>query len=238
MFYDMLTDRQQKILTLIVEEFSRNKKPIGSKEFAKKYFPNLSSATIRREFNFLTKKRFLDQPYWSAGRVPTNKLYQWFIETQEKNFDFEKDFDYWAKRLEELKNLSFAETTKEIAKLCESLAIGYLPMEEIIFKYGLKLFFEQLKEMSLVKWERIWEDLDYLDERLKKVAKDLMKEEIKIFIGEESPITRDENLSVMSYTLPIRKQKTLLVLVGPKNLICKRNFTILEAAQKILSRNN
>jgi len=234
----MLTERQKNFLTLIIEDFSRNKKPIGSKEFARKYFPDLSSATVRREFNFLTKQKYLAQPYWSAGRVPTNKLYQWFIKTKDNNFTFKKDFNYWERKLEELKDLSFTETTKEIAKLCQSLAIGYLPMEEMIFKYGLKNFFDQLKDLSLLKWESIWEDLDYLDERLIKVADNLLEDEFQIFIGDESPITRDKNLSVISYALSFHKQKNLLVLIGPKNLICRRNLIILEVTQRILSRNN
>jgi heat-inducible transcriptional repressor len=75
----MLTERQKKILEYVINEYTVTKKPIGSKEFCQKYFKDLSSATIRREFNFLTVNKYLTQPYWSAGRLPTDKAYQWFI---------------------------------------------------------------------------------------------------------------------------------------------------------------
>ncbi|MGB9847869.1 MAG: hypothetical protein ACPLKV_01515 [Minisyncoccia bacterium] len=232
----MLTERQQKILNLIIEEYNRFRKPIGSKWFSKKYFKELSPATIRREFNFLTKKNYLTQPYWSAGRIPTDKAYQWFIENNVLNpVSLEDDMAYWEKKLERLQYLSFFEMTKHIANLCESLTVGYLPPQEAIFKYGLKKLFEQLKELSVMRWETIWEDLDYLDERLKKSFKNLIQEDRQIFIGEESPITRDKNLTVFSYTIPYKQHRNLLILIGPKNIICRRNISILEAAHKILN---
>ncbi|MCX8016156.1 MAG: hypothetical protein N2692_02540 [Patescibacteria group bacterium] len=233
----MLTERQEKILNLIIEEYNRFRKPIGSKWFARKYFKELSSATIRREFNFLTKQKYLAQPYWSAGRIPTDKAYQWFVETNILNpFLLENDVAYWEKKLEKLHDLPFFEMTKQIANLCESLTVGYLPPEEMIFKFGLKKLFEQLKELSLMRWETIWEDLDYLDDRLKKSVRDLIQEDMQIFIGDESPITKDKHLSVVSYAIPQKTHKNLLILIGPKNMICRRNISILEAAHKILNQ--
>lgn len=233
----MLTERQKKILNLIIEEYNRFRKPIGSKWFAKKYFKELSSATIRREFNFLTKQKYLAQPYWSAGRIPTDKAYQWFVETNILNpLLLENDIAYWEKKLEKLHQLPFFEMTRYIANLCESLTVGYLPPEEMIFKFGLKKLFEQLKELSLLRWETIWEDLDYLDDRLKKSVQDLIQEDMQIFIGNESPITKDKNLTVVSYAIPQKNHKNLLILIGPKNLICRRNISILEAAHKILNQ--
>ncbi len=235
----MLTERQKKILEYIINEYTVTKKPIGSKEFCQKYFKNLSSATIRREFNFLTVNKYLTQPYWSAGRLPTNKAYQWFIKenllNREKNED---ELDRWVKKLDDWKKLSFEEIAKKISQLCESLTIGYLLNDQLIYRYGLKRFFEQLEEMELQNWESVWEDVDLLDERLKKRINDLIEEPFQIFIGKESPITRDENLSVISYTVFDDKKQNLLILIGPKNIICERNLNILQTAYDILNGSN
>jgi len=235
----MLTERQKKILEYIINEYTVTKKPIGSKEFCQKYFKDLSSATIRREFNFLTVNKYLTQPYWSAGRLPTNKAYQWFIKenllNREKNED---ELDRWVKKLDDWKKLSFEEIAKKISQLCESLTIGYLLNDQLIYRYGLKRFFEQLEEMELQNWESVWEDVDLLDERLKKRIDDLIEEPFQIFIGKESPITRDENLSVISYTVFDDEKQNLLILIGPKNIICEKNLNILQTAYNILNGSN
>ncbi|HPC37646.1 MAG TPA: hypothetical protein PKX03_02235, partial [Candidatus Paceibacterota bacterium] len=195
--------------------------------------------TIRREFNFLTVNKYLTQPYWSAGRLPTNKAYQWFIKenllNREKNED---ELDRWVKKLDDWKKLSFEEIAKKISQLCESLTIGYLLNDQLIYRYGLKRFFEQLEEMELQNWESVWEDVDLLDERLKKRINDLIEEPFQIFIGKESPITRDENLSVISYTVFDDEKQNLLILIGPKNIICERNLNILQTAYDILNGSN
>jgi len=235
----MLTERQKKILEYIINEYTVTKKPIGSKEFCQKYFKDLSSATIRREFNFLTVNKYLTQPYWSAGRLPTDKAYQWFIKenllNREKNED---ELDRWVKKLDDWKKLSFEEIAKKISQLCESLTIGYLLNDQLIYRYGLKKFFEQLEEMELQNWESVWEDVDLLDERLKKRIDDLIEEPFQIFIGKESPITRDENLSVISYTVFDDEKQNLLILIGPKNIICEKNLNILQTAYNILNGSN
>jgi len=100
----------------------------------------------------------------------------------------------------------------------------------------LKNLFERLTEIDLANWRRIWEDIDQLDERLQKIADFLMEEDFQIFVGKESPLTRDRNLSVISSVMPYNRKRNLLILIGPKNMICERNLNILEAARNILNQ--
>lgn len=235
----MLTKRQEKILEYIINEYTVLKKPIGSKEFCQKYFSNLSSATIRREFNFLTTNKYLTQPYWSAGRLPTDKAYQWFIKENilRKEREENNELDQWEKKFADFKKLSFEEIAKKISSLCESLTIGYLPYKQLIYRYGLKNFFEQLEEMDFENWESVWEDVDLLDERLKGKIDKLIEEPFQIFLGKESPITHNKDLSVVSYTISYNDEKqNLLILIGPKNMICERNLNILKATYNIFNK--
>jgi len=113
-----------------------------------------------------------------------------------------------------------------------------LPWEQLIYKYGFKNLFARLVEINLNEWKTIWEDIDQLDDRLEKIANHLMEEELQIFLGEDSPLTRDRNLSVISSVIPYNRRKTLLILIGPKNMICEKNLNILEAARNILNQIN
>jgi len=73
----MITERQQKILELVVKEYVDNPKPVSSKILA--HDLGLSSATLRNEMMELERGGYLNQPHTSAGRIPTEKAYRFFI---------------------------------------------------------------------------------------------------------------------------------------------------------------
>ena len=74
-----LTNRQRHILALVIHEYTRVAEPVGSKRLVERFKLDLSSATVRNEMAVLTKEGFLHQPYTSAGRVPTEKGYRYFV---------------------------------------------------------------------------------------------------------------------------------------------------------------
>jgi heat-inducible transcriptional repressor len=74
-----LTDRQKFILTLVVHEYIRSAVPIGSEHLVKNYQLEFSSATVRNEMSALTEMGYLRQPHTSAGRVPTEEGYRYFV---------------------------------------------------------------------------------------------------------------------------------------------------------------
>ena len=74
-----LTERQKTLLLLIVRDHIESAQPIGSKRLADHYHLKLSSATIRNEMAALTEMGYLRQPHTSAGRVPTEAGYRYFV---------------------------------------------------------------------------------------------------------------------------------------------------------------
>lgn len=74
-----LTERQRYLLTLIIHEYVQNAKPVGSKYLVNEFGLGLSSATVRNELSFLDELGFLRQPHTSAGRVPTEEGYRYFV---------------------------------------------------------------------------------------------------------------------------------------------------------------
>ena len=70
----MLTDRQNKILKLIVEKYIKEAKPVGSKVLSKTL--KCSSATIRNEMAFLEEAGLLEKTHTSSGRVPSEGGYR------------------------------------------------------------------------------------------------------------------------------------------------------------------
>ena len=72
--------RQQDLLLKIVEEYINTAKPVSSQLLEKKHSFKVCPATIRNEMQALTKKGYIFQPHTSAGRVPTDKGYRFFVD--------------------------------------------------------------------------------------------------------------------------------------------------------------
>jgi heat-inducible transcriptional repressor len=74
-----LTERQKTLLLLLIRDYIKSAQPIGSKRLADHYDIGISPATIRNEMAVLTEMGFLRQPHTSAGRVPTEEGYRYFV---------------------------------------------------------------------------------------------------------------------------------------------------------------
>jgi heat-inducible transcriptional repressor len=74
-----LTDRQKKLLVLIVRDYIDIAQPVGSQRLVEQYGLDMSSATIRNEMAALTEMGLLRQPHTSAGRVPSEDGYRYFV---------------------------------------------------------------------------------------------------------------------------------------------------------------
>ena len=74
-----LSERQKFLLTLVVHEYIKTAAPISSQHLVERYRLEMSSATVRNELAALTEMGYLRQPHTSAGRVPTEDGYRYFV---------------------------------------------------------------------------------------------------------------------------------------------------------------
>ena len=74
-----LGERQKLILALVMRDYIDNAQPVGSKTLVDKFGLTISSATVRNEMVALTEAGYLRQPHTSAGRVPTEEGYRYFV---------------------------------------------------------------------------------------------------------------------------------------------------------------
>ena len=74
-----LSERQKTLLILIIRHYIESARPVGSKQLVDDYRLRLSPATIRNEMGALTEMGYLRQPHTSAGRVPTEEGYRFFV---------------------------------------------------------------------------------------------------------------------------------------------------------------
>jgi heat-inducible transcriptional repressor len=75
-----LSARKWRILQAIIDDYVQTALPVGSRTLSRKYFDDLSSATIRNEMSDLEDLGYLSQPHVSAGRVPNVKAYRLYVD--------------------------------------------------------------------------------------------------------------------------------------------------------------
>lgn len=90
-----LSERKKIILASVVEHFIKTGEPIGSKELIAKTGLSVSSATVRNEMSELSALGYLDQPHTSAGRVPSDKGYRYYVD----NLMHHREVDEISKRM-------------------------------------------------------------------------------------------------------------------------------------------
>ncbi|MEP1123802.1 MAG: heat-inducible transcriptional repressor HrcA [Ilumatobacter sp.] len=132
----MLDDRKTAILAAVVQEYITTAQPVGSASVARMPSVNVSSATVRSELSALEGDGYLVQPHTSAGRIPTDRGYRYFVDhlttpgrldraTQRQVGDF---FSAAHGRLEEMLH----QTSNLLAELTHSAAVVVGPRAEAV----------------------------------------------------------------------------------------------------------
>lgn len=75
-----LTDREREVLLAVIDSFVRSANPAGSRKIARSYDLGVSPATVRNTMADLEGKGFLVQPHTSAGRMPTDRAYRYYVD--------------------------------------------------------------------------------------------------------------------------------------------------------------
>src|SRR6478672_11994000 len=76
----MLTERRAQLLSLIIREYVDSAQPVGSDAIVRRFELPFSSATIRNEMARLEEEGYVSHPHTSAGRVPSDKGYRYYVE--------------------------------------------------------------------------------------------------------------------------------------------------------------
>ncbi len=232
-----ITARQGDILKSIVSEYIQFAKPVSSHLLEKKYCFNICPATIRIEMQKLTDNDFLCQPHTSAGRVPTNKGYRFFVDNFltesviENSSDIRSAKKTIKKQSKNIFNL-IAKTTEILAELSSSFVVAGSFKKGFFSKYGWE---QILKEPE-------FEDRDFLldfVEFLTCFEKDIQDIEIncepRIYIGEESAINKSAGFSIVfSKCIFPENDNGFISILGPTRMSYSKNIGLIYSLTKLL----
>lgn len=134
--------RKQKILTAVIESYISTGEPVGSKALEKSDDFSVSSATIRNELSDLTARGLLKQPHTSAGRVPTQLGYRYYVDNLMKTHSLgERLKRYISTRLEasaDAPERILKTSAQLLSELTDTAAMAATPMGEDVRIHKIK----------------------------------------------------------------------------------------------------
>lgn len=229
----MLTDRQYEILKALINEYIRTAEPISSDFLAKKYDFGLCPSAIRIEMQLLIKSGFLEQPHTSAGRVPTDRAYRFFVDNFYKQ-KVEKDAAEELNQFVHKKNQDYFELLSQVAKFLadasSNLAIIHSLDKHISWQQGWDAI---AKEPEFRDRDFAFNLLNFLDDYEEKI-KELHPNEIGIYIGHEIPIPKARDLSLICSVCQVLDRDAFISIVGPKRMDYNRNINLIYSVNKFL----
>ena len=229
-----ITGRQEHILERIIREYIEKAQPISSQLIEKKCKLGICPATVRNEMQKLTDMGYVFQPHTSAGRIPTDKGYRFFVDRLlESEVSSILDMGEIEKELEERDAFRWAlNLTRYLSRASSSLAVSYLEDKNLFLKEGWE---DLLREPEFGN-RRTFSDFALLLESFDKVVREMKGvSEIKVFIGGENPAkgAKDFGMVVARCRFP-QKTEGVISLLGPKRMSYNRNIGLLNSLIKAL----
>ncbi len=139
-----LDERKRKILNAIIRNYLDTGEPVGSRTISKYSDLNLSSATIRNEMSDLEELGYILQPHTSAGRIPSDKGYRFYVDNlmQEKSQEVSQMKEFMIEHTERMERV-----LKQMAKLLANNT-NYTAMITAPSYHHNKVKFLQLSQMD------------------------------------------------------------------------------------------
>ena len=203
-----ITERQKQILFAIIEEYAEVATPVGSVTLAKLF--DVSSATIRAEMARLETLGLIAQPHTSAGRIPTDAGYRFYVNSlteQNENAEREpskllgsgtnipnRNIHALEVRVNSQERTDYAirSAVDMLAELTGNLGLGTIG--EQLYLSGISRLFSQPEFLDNSKIQDVARLLDNLEPWLREARPG---EPLNIFIGSENPIGKASGVSLI-----------------------------------------
>lgn len=225
----ILGQRQTTILEAIIRRYIQEARPIASRDLLDDLDFSVSPATVRNDMLQLDELGYLEQPHTSAGRVPTDKGYRFFVDNLTETAGLharertlledvfgENGYDAFTREL-----------SKSVARISNIFAAVGVLGEPSVSEAGLSQIFDQPEFQNLEHVRAFGRLVDALNEDIGSLIRDEKADE-RIFIGEENRLKDAHEYTVMiSYWKHPADFRGFVALVGPKRMNYPKNISLL-----------
>jgi heat-inducible transcriptional repressor len=231
---DAMTERQKKILQAIVEQYAEVASPVGSNLLARLF--DVSSATIRAEMAELERYGFISQPHTSAGRIPTDKGYRFYV-NQLTESAAESPAERRAEKALATRVASGGVPERIIRNTVDTLVelthnLGLATIGDQLYMSGLSNLFGQPEFMNSGQVREVARLLDNLEPWLYEAAPN---EPLSVYIGQENPIGRSAGCTlIVSRFRSSYSDRSYVGVLGPTRQSYKDVMSLVRRAGESL----
>lgn len=241
-----LSPRQQSVLNRVIDTHIETAEPVGSHYithiYSQRYNGTYSSATVRHEMGLLEEYGYLTHPHPSAGRVPTDRGYRYYIDHSLTPESFSgEDFEQLHDRMEEFGSsvdLACERASEVLSRLSEEVSLLLIP--EIkgsqpykLYICGSSLMLRKPEFQEIEKIRKIFELFEQKTALIHSLVSRL-EEGIQVTIGRENDAEAFQDCAVVSSRFYVKRRGRpgVIALIGPKRM---RYGRALPLVQKIAS---
>jgi heat-inducible transcriptional repressor len=260
MLHEELNNREKSILRYIIQQFILTAAPVGSKNITEKYEIGLSSASVRNIMSELEEHGLIDHPHTSAGRIPTDKGYRFYVDSlmeindlkSSEKSNINKVLESHLNETDELINITsklLSSITKQVAcVMYPSLDSGILEKIQLINLSSTRLLIVisirsglvktiTLEVNSELKGPQLREVQSLLNERLSGLTllkiRTTLRERFKdVSVNDKPILTMFVDSADKIFTDFKTSEK--IVVAGAKNLLNQPEFENTEKFQSII----
>jgi len=221
--------RKHKLLTYIIKEYVKSAQAVGSSLISEKYMKDVSGPTIRNWMQELEKEGYITHKHTSAGRVPTEKGYRYYL----KNLEEKKVSNKQQKDLVEANSglEESAEKVKIIAKKIAELSggaviIAFSPQD--VYYTGLSNLFSHPEFDNQNDVINMSQMIDHLDEVMSEMESST-KGEVSVLIGSDNPFGEE-----CGTVLSVLDDGLVIGILGPMRMDYSQNVGLVRYIKYLL----
>jgi heat-inducible transcriptional repressor len=228
--------RKKLILDTIIKEHIKTGVPVGSSILVEKYKLDISPATARNEMVFLEEEGYIIQPHTSAGRVPTEKAYKFYLAnsgilTGDSN---QKKGKLDMNNLENSLKDKNEQALKDASKIMSALsghAVFCAFHRHNLYYTGISNLFQQPEFSQLEIIHDISEIIDHIDEIIDEIF-ETVPDGVQVLIGSENPFGNLCSTIMSKYKL--NGKTGLFGILGPMRMNYEKNIALIKYVNESL----
>ncbi len=235
-----LDTRRSKVLQAVVEVYIETALPVSSQQITKALRWQFSPATIRNIMAELDELGFIWQPHTSAGRIPTDYAYRYYIDSllEQKSLSAkEKDFvaEHAPDEYKEFNQL-LTEVLRMLSSVSGYTALAFSSMgQQRFFVERISYILEQPEFQSTVKLKQIFKGFEEEEPLIAIMRRDLNPDGIKVHIGKENSCEYIQECSLVISNFKVKNNNTgALGIIGPRRMAYAKTISAVDHMARLL----
>ncbi len=219
-----MDQRHAQMLYGLVDEYIRVAEPVSSHYLKEALELGVSSSTVRAWLKELEEAGFIEQPHTSAGRIPTDQGYRFYVERLRVGHPQNRQ------GIEEPPQA----LVRHLSHAAHALAIAALPSGRVE-QYGLLELMLQPEGGNRHIIQEISSILDHIHDYAEELAAGEQSSRTAVYIGGENPFMIAVHTSLLFRTVESEDgRRSVVMLIGPKRMSYSENISLLERVSSIL----